>query len=323
MAKLYFRHGAVSSAKTLNLLAVSHNYKSQGKDVLLMKPAMDVRFGKASIKSRAGLEQDADVLINEDTDLFAIPSEQRANISCVLVDEAQFLSPRIIDQLRTITFHWKVPVIAYGLRTDFRANLFPGSQRLMEVADTIEEVKTTCHFCNKKAVFNLKHVNGVADCTGPAVQLGAEERYFPTCFGCYRASLLKAEQMPEGAHWLVGNSAWGGSISESLEDLEYMEQQKQYIKESTKQFDLSREFGETGLRKNSADGIGSDSAYMVMPSQKKTEKTASDDLNYDASSNKENEASVTKSCDFDPNGPKVKDLGVNGTAFNQITPEKP
>jgi thymidine kinase len=186
MAKLYFRHGAVSSAKTLNLLAVAHNYRNQGKLVLLMKPSMDVRFGKDTVKSRAGLQQEADVLIAEDTDLLAIPEAQRDGISCVLVDEAQFLSPKHIDQLRTMTLQWKVPVIAYGLRTDFRANLFPGSRRLMEVADTIEEVKTTCHFCNKKAVLNLKHVNGVADTRGPVVQLGAEETYFPACFGCYR-----------------------------------------------------------------------------------------------------------------------------------------
>lgn len=147
MAKLYFRHGAVSSAKTLNLLAVSHNYKSQGKEVILMKPAMDTRFGKDSVKSRAGLQQDADILIDATTDLLSISAETRKNVSCVLVDEAQFLSPMHIDQLRTITLEWKVPVIAYGLRTDFRTNLFPGSRRLMEVADTIEEVKTTCYFC--------------------------------------------------------------------------------------------------------------------------------------------------------------------------------
>jgi thymidine kinase len=190
MAKLYFRHGAVSSAKTLNLLAVAHNYRNQGKLVLLMKPSMDVRFGKGTVKSRAGLQQEADVLIAEDTDLLALPEAQRENISCVLVDEAQFLSPKHIDQLRTMTLQWKVPVIAYGLRTDFRANLFPGSRRLMEVADTIEEVKTTCHFCNKKAVLNLKHVNGVADTRGPVVQLGAEETYFPACFGCYRCGCV-------------------------------------------------------------------------------------------------------------------------------------
>lgn len=122
-----------------------------------------------------------------------------------MVDEAQFLDPRHIDELRVITYRWKVPVICYGLRTDFRSNLFPGSRRLMEVADSIEEVKTTCYFCNKKAVLNLKHVNGKADCTGPAVQLGAEEKYFPTCFGCYRNSLLKSNQVPSESWNLLPN----------------------------------------------------------------------------------------------------------------------
>jgi len=202
MAKLYFRHGAVSSAKTLNLLAVAHNYKSQGKKILLMKPAMDVRFGKESIKSRAGLQQEADFLISDDTDILAMEESRHANISCILVDEAQFLAPKHIDQLRAISLLWKVPVIAYGLRTDFRANLFPGSRRLMELADTIEEVKTTCNFCNKKAVLNLKHVNGVADTQGPAVQLGAEEKYFPTCFACYRKACLEVDQLPSDAFWV-------------------------------------------------------------------------------------------------------------------------
>lgn len=171
MAKLYFRHGAVSSAKTLNLLAVAHNYRSQGKQVVLMKPIIDTRFGIDKIKSRAGLNQDADVLIYGDTNILELKLAID-KIHCVLVDEAQFLEPRHVDQLRLITLAWNVPVICYGLRTDFRSNLFPGAKRLMEVADAIEEVKTTCQFCNKKAVFNLKHVNGIADCTGPAVQLG-------------------------------------------------------------------------------------------------------------------------------------------------------
>ncbi len=131
---------------------------------------MDVRFGRDTVRSRAGLSQEADVLISDDTNLLTIPEDRRTGISFVLVDEAQFLSPKHIDQLRTITLQWKVPVIAHGLRTDFRANLFPGSRRLMEVADTIEEVKMTCHFCNKKAVLNLKHVNGVADTRGPVVK---------------------------------------------------------------------------------------------------------------------------------------------------------
>jgi len=186
MPKLYFRHGAVSSAKSMNLLAVAHSYRAQGKNVILMKPSMDDRFGKGVIKSRAGLEQDADVLIGPSTNLLDI---KPMDCHCVLVDESQFLSPVHIEQLRKITDQWRVPVICYGLRTDFRTNLFPGSKRLMELADSIEEVKTTCFFCNKKAILNLKHVNGVADVEGPAVQLGAEEKYFPACYLCYASAL--------------------------------------------------------------------------------------------------------------------------------------
>lgn len=147
------------------------------------------------IKSRAGLEKEADILISAETDLLETPEEKR-KVHCILVDEAQFLDPKHIDQLRHITLSWNVPVICYGLRTDFRSRLFPGSQRLMELADTIEEVKTTCQFCNKKAVLNLKHVDGKADCEGPAVQLGAEEKYYPSCYGCYRNSLLQSGQIP-------------------------------------------------------------------------------------------------------------------------------
>lgn len=150
-----------------------------------------------------------------------IPVESRS-VHCVLVDEAQFLEPKHIDQLRFITHSWKVPVICYGLRTDFRTNLFPGSKRLMEIADAIEEVKTTCQFCNRKAVFNLKHVDGRADCSGPAVQLGAEEKYFPTCFPCYRQSLLDAgEPIP---HWCTDESesheldTSGGASTEESDD---------------------------------------------------------------------------------------------------------
>jgi thymidine kinase len=105
MPKLYFRHGAVSSAKTLNLLAVVHNYRQQGKDCILMKPEMDARFGTETVKSRAGLEQKADVLINPSTNLLANPPAP-GSVHCVLVDEAQFLEPKHIDQLREITLVW-------------------------------------------------------------------------------------------------------------------------------------------------------------------------------------------------------------------------
>lgn len=192
MAKLYFRHGTVGSAKTLNLLAVAHNYRQQGKKILLLKPDMDTRFGKQQIQSRAGLQMEADILVGAATDLMQLDLSQ---ISCLLVDEAQFLSMEHVDQLRDITHKNDIPVICYGLRTDFRTKLFPGSLRLMEVADSIEEVKATCFFCNRKSIMNLKHVDGKATLEGPTVQLGAEERYLPTCYRCYKSQLENADQM--------------------------------------------------------------------------------------------------------------------------------
>ncbi len=189
MAKLYFRHGTVGSAKTLNLLAVAHNYRQQGKDILLIKPEFDDRFGKEQIKSRAGLEMPADILVTADTNLLALDYE---GIDCILVDEIQFMNASIVEQLREISVEKNIPVICYGLRTDFRSYLFEGSRRLMELADSIEEVKATCHFCNQKSILNLKHVNGVPTVDGPSVHLGAEEAFFPTCYKCYQKQLSSA-----------------------------------------------------------------------------------------------------------------------------------
>ena len=182
MAKLYFRHGTVGSAKTLNLLAVAHNYRNQGKKVLLMKHDLDVRFGKERIKSRAGLEMQADILISSEESLRGI---DYSDINCILVDEAQFLSAKVIEELRYISLNWNLPVLCYGLRTDFKTRMFEGSARLMELADSIEEVKATCHYCNRKSIMNLKHVNGLATNEGPSVDLGAEEKYYPACYKCY------------------------------------------------------------------------------------------------------------------------------------------
>ena len=178
MAKLYFRYGTVGSAKTLNMLAVAHNYRQQDKTVLVAKPRVDTRFGEAKVRSRAGLEQDADCLFDADSQLVEADFE---GLHCVLVDEAQFLSAALVEQLRRISTRVDVPIICYGLRTNFRGELFEGSQRLMELADAIEEVKTTCAFCNRKAIFNLKFINGQATLAGPEVDLGAEEKYLPAC----------------------------------------------------------------------------------------------------------------------------------------------
>jgi thymidine kinase len=185
MAKLYFRYGAVGSAKTLNLLAVAHNYRQQEKKVLIVKPGLDNRFGTNQVRSRAGLEQEADVVLHGGE---SIDETRLDGIDCLLVDEVQFFEPAVIEHLRHISTEFGIPVICYGLRTDYRRGLFPGSQRLLELADSIEEVKTTCAFCNRKAIYNLKIVNGAAvgpDDKGPVVDLGCEEKYLPACAACY------------------------------------------------------------------------------------------------------------------------------------------
>jgi len=190
MAKLYFRYGTMDSAKSMNLLAVAHNYRKQGKQVLLLKPKLDDRFGTVTIASRSGLAADADLLVEPDHEFDRADFE---GIDCVLVDEAQFLSPSVVDQLRTATIDPGVPVICYGLRTDFQTKLFPGSKRLLELADRIEEVKVTCQFCQKKATFNLRLVDGQAVVDGPQIQLGADEQYVPVCWRHYEERTAAAK----------------------------------------------------------------------------------------------------------------------------------
>jgi thymidine kinase len=189
MAKLYFRYGTMGSAKTLNLLAVAHSYRTQGKNVLLAKPLLDNRFGEKTVKSRSGLQLEADLLIDSET---RFSESLLKELHCVLIDEAQFLGAEFVDHLREIATLFGVPVICYGLRGDFKKNLFEGSRRLLELADQIEEIKSTCFDCNKKAVFNMRLVNGVAVTEGPEIQLGADEAYIPVCDSCYRERVKQA-----------------------------------------------------------------------------------------------------------------------------------
>lgn len=182
MAKLYFRYGTMGSSKTLNLLAVAHNYQLQKKKVLILKPKLDDRFGTDSVRSRSGLEKPAGLLVTEETRLDPGMLE---GLACILVDEAQFLHPSFIDHLRDVSRDRDVPVICYGLRTDFRTHLFPGSKRLLELADSIEEIKNTCHYCNRKSIFNMRMINGKGVLEGPQILLGAEETYLSVCSGCY------------------------------------------------------------------------------------------------------------------------------------------
>ena len=196
MAKLYFRYGAMGSAKSLNLLAVAHNYQQQNKKILLLKPHMDVRFGSETIRSRAGLSMEADHLVYPNT-VFSFAGKVTPDIHptidlaaigllhCILVDEAQFLSPTVIEELLQVTIKCNIPVICYGLKTNFKGYLFEGSQRLLELADTIEEIKTTCYFCNRKATQNGKFLDGNPIQDGPEIEMGAEEKYLPVCKYCF------------------------------------------------------------------------------------------------------------------------------------------
>ncbi len=172
MAKLYFRYGTVCSAKTLNLLAVAHNYEMQGKRCVIVKPSIDTRYPDVVVGSRSGLSARAHLVLGT-----AFPEGfPGMGTACILVDEAQFLASDHVDHLHELAHLENVPVICYGLRTDFKRQLFPGSKRLLELADSIEEVKTTCFYCNRKATFNQRRVPGDAQ-----VLIGGDDVYRPVC----------------------------------------------------------------------------------------------------------------------------------------------
>ena len=186
MPKLYFRYGAMNSSKTANLLMVAWNYRSQDKKVLLVKPRIDDRYGEDMICSRAIDGVKADLIMDSSMDNF--DSLLIKDLYCVLVDEAQFLSEKNVEALRELTK--EIPVICYGLRTDYRSRLFTGSKRLLELADVIEEVKTICVKCDRKAIINAKfytdNANRVIIRDGSAdPDLGAEEKYQPMCWKCW------------------------------------------------------------------------------------------------------------------------------------------
>lgn len=185
MPKLYFRYGTMNSSKTSNLLMIAFNYKSQGKKVILVKPDIDTRNGQNIIHSRIIPEMKADIVLNINDENLKIP----INTHCILVDEAQFLSEKNVEWLRRITEI--CPVICYGLRTDYRSRLFEGSRRLLELADSIEEIKTECVMCKKKAIINAKYhiIDGekVIEYDGSSEpDLGMEDKYMQLCWNCWK-----------------------------------------------------------------------------------------------------------------------------------------
>lgn len=188
MSKLYFRYGAVSSAKTLNLLAVYRNYEIQGKRAVIAVPKVDTRFGEGTVKSRAGMSAPADILISGPE---SISNFDYKDVSCILVDEAQFLSIEEVEALYKLCLDNKTPVIAYGLRTNFKTELFIGSKRFIELADSIEEIKTTCWLCQRKALFNGRYIDNNLSVSGEEIVLGGCELYKPLCKSCYHQEKTK------------------------------------------------------------------------------------------------------------------------------------
>jgi thymidine kinase len=194
VAKLYFRYGAMNSGKSTSLLQAAYNYEERGQHVLLAKPAIDTK-GASQIDSRLGMTREVDFLIGADDDaraLFAAHSRE-ADIACLLIDEAQFLTAPQVDDLFRIAIEDGIPVLAYGIRNDFLTHAFPGSARLLAIAHSLEELKTICR-CGRKAVFNGRVIGGrfVFDGDQVAIDEGADgaaapevTTYESLCGACY------------------------------------------------------------------------------------------------------------------------------------------
>ena len=184
MAKLYFKYGAMGSSKTAQALITKYNYEENDMNVWLIKPSADTRDGADILRSRIGLEAQVEV-IAPSVDVYA-RFLGRHNHKCdvIIVDECQFMTEAQIDQLRTIVDERSIPVLCFGLRTDFQTKLFPGSRRLMEVADCIEEIKTMCD-CGAKATVNARINDGYIVTEGAQVVLGGNDCYIAMCHRCY------------------------------------------------------------------------------------------------------------------------------------------
>ena len=184
MAKLYFKYGAMGSSKTAQALITKYNYEENDLNVWLIKPSADTRDGAEILRSRIGLEARVDV-ITPDIDVYALFQETKAgHCDVIIVDECQFMTIPQIDQLRAIVNDFSIPVLCFGLRTDFQTKLFPGSLRLMELADCIEEIKTMCD-CGAKATVNARINGGYIVTEGAQVVLGGNDSYIAMCHKCY------------------------------------------------------------------------------------------------------------------------------------------
>ena len=193
MAKLYFKYGAMGSSKSAQALITKFNYEERGMKVWLIKPATDDRDGVDIIKSRIGLMERAEVItpeMNIEKIYSAKTAQDSSAIDVIIGDECQFFTSEQIDELRYIVDIYDVPVLCFGLRTDFLTHLFPGSIRLFELADSITEIKTICD-CGRKATVNARISNGKIVTHGEQVFLGGNDSYVAMCHSCWKKRILK------------------------------------------------------------------------------------------------------------------------------------
>lgn len=180
MAQLYFRYGAMNSGKSIEVMKVAYNYEEQNKAVRIFTSGVDNRDGVGIVASRTGMRREA-TPIEESTDIFEMIRSAEEKIWCVLIDEAQFLGKEHVIQLTRIADELDIPVMAFGLKNDFMNNLFEGSKYLLLYAEKIEEIKTICWYCGKKAIMNLRLSDGKPVYEGEQIQIGGNESYYPVC----------------------------------------------------------------------------------------------------------------------------------------------
>ena len=180
MAQLYFRYGAMNSGKSIEVLKVAHNYEEQNKAVRIYTSGVDDRDGVGVISSRTGMNRRV-TPIHVDTNIFEEIKNADEKIWCVLIDEAQFLNIEHVIQLTRVADELDIPVMTFGLKNDFMNNLFEGSKYLLLYAEKIEEIKTICWYCGKKAIMNLRLSDGKPVYEGEQIQIGGNESYFPVC----------------------------------------------------------------------------------------------------------------------------------------------
>lgn len=185
MAKFHFRYGAMNAGKSTILLQTAYNYEEKGKKVVILKPSVDTK-GDEKIVSRIGLERKVDYLIGDNDSIISKLGDNISSFSCILVDEAQFLKRKQVDELFYISKMMDIPVIAFGLRTDFKSNGFEGSIRLLELADALEEMPTICR-CGRKARFNARKVDGKFTFDGDSIVIddNSNVKYESLCGTCY------------------------------------------------------------------------------------------------------------------------------------------